>query len=171
MDESDDYDQGLKPEKRDALREDVLRDKNVLLEIIKMLERSEARIDRTNTMIEKLVDACKSVETAYTSHVASLQSSRDISQRNNARLIAANERMTRMMETARADSAKVERFDNLINDLKENMKSLKEELHKSTDKYWRLQEDYRRLAESLTGSRNYTIGCNNGGSAASTIKG
>lgn len=31
MDESDDYDQGLKPEKRDALREDVLRDKNVLL--------------------------------------------------------------------------------------------------------------------------------------------
>ena len=165
MDESDDYDQGLKPEKRDALREDVLRDKNVLLEIIKMLERSEARIDRTNTMIEKLVDACKSVETAYTSHVASLQSSRDISQRNNARLIAANERMTRMMETARADSAKErERFDNLINDLKENMKSLKEELHKSTDKYWRLQEDYRRLAESLTGSRNNTFGCNNGGS-------
>lgn len=172
MDESDDYDQGLKPEKRDALREDVLRDKNVLLEIIKMLERSEARIDRTNTMIEKLVDACKSVETAYTSHVASLQSSRDISQRNNAKLITANERMTRMMDTARADSAKErERFHNLIDDLEESMKSLKEELHKSTDKYWRLQEDYRRLAESLTGSRNYTIGCNNGGSADSIIKG
>ena len=28
-----------------------------------------------------------------------------------------------------------------------------------------------KMAESLTGSRNYTIGCNNGGSAASTIKG
>ena len=167
MDESDDYDQGLKPEKRDALRENVLRDKNVHLEIIKMLERSEARIDRTNTMTEKLVDACKSVETAYASHVASLQSSRDISQRNNARLIAANERMTRMtrmMETAMADSAKErERFDNLIDDLEESMKSLKEGLHKSTDKYWRLQEDYRRLAECLTGSRNYTIGCNNAG--------
>lgn len=164
MDESDDYDQGLKPEKRDALREEVLRDKNVLLEIIKMLERSEARIDRTNTMIEKLVDACKSIETAYTSHVASLQSSRDISQRNNVRLFAANERMMRMMETARADSAKErERFDNLIDDLEESMKSLKEGLHKSTDKYWRLQEDYRRLAECLTGSRNYTIGCNNAG--------
>ena len=27
MDESDDYDQGLKPEKRDALREDVLRER------------------------------------------------------------------------------------------------------------------------------------------------
>ena len=129
-----------------------------------MLERLEARIDRTNTMIVKLVDDCKSVETAYTSHVASLQSSRDISQRNNARLFAANERMMRMMETARADSAKErERFDNLIDDLEESMKSLKEELHKSTDKYWRLQEDYRRLAECLTGSRNYTIGCNNGG--------
>ena len=169
MDESDDYDQGLKPEKRDALREDVLRNKNVLLEIIKMLERPETRIDRTNTMIEKLVDACKSIETAYTSHVASLQSSRDISQRNNARLIAANERMTRMMGTARAGSAKEkERFDNLIDDLEESMKSLKEELHKSTDKYWRLQEDYRRLAECLTGSRTYTIGCNNAGAVNST---
>ena len=170
MDESDDYDQGLKPEKRDALREEVLRDKNVLLEIIKMLERSETRIDRTDTMIEKLVDACKSIETAYTSHVASLQSSRDISQRNNVRLFAANERMMRMMETARADSAKErERFDNLIDDLGESMKSLKEGLHKSTDKYWRLQEDYRRLAECLTGSRNYTIGCNNGGAAESKL--
>ena len=172
MDESDDYDLGVKSGKRDALREDVLRDENVLLEIIRMLERSEARIDRTNMMIEKLADACKSVETAYTSHVASLQSSRDTSQRNNAKLITANERMTRMMETARADSAKErERFHALIDNLEESMKSLKEELHKATDKYWRLQEDYRRLAESLTGSRNYTIGCNNGGSADSTIKG
>lgn len=72
----------------------------------KMLEKSEGRIDRTNMMIEKLVDACKSVEIAYTSHVGSLQVSRDISQKNNARLIAANERMTRMMETARVDYAK-----------------------------------------------------------------
>ena len=28
-----------------------------------------------------------------------------------------------------------------------------------------------KMAESLTGSRNNTFGCNNGGSAASTIKG
>lgn len=72
----------------------------------KMLEKSEGRIDRTNMMIEKLVDACKAVELAYTSHVGSLQVSRDTSQKSNARLIAANERMTRMMETARVDSAK-----------------------------------------------------------------
>lgn len=82
----------------------------MLTEIIrmffKMLEKSEGRIDRTNMMIEKLVDACKAVEIAYTSHVGSLQVSRDTSQKNNSRLIAANERMTRMMETARVDSAK-----------------------------------------------------------------
>lgn len=48
MDESDDYDQGLKPEKRDALREEVLRDKNVLLEIIKFLSaRKLGLIGRT----------------------------------------------------------------------------------------------------------------------------
>ena len=28
-----------------------------------------------------------------------------------------------------------------------------------------------KMAESLTGSRNYTIGCNNGGSADSIIRG
>ena len=111
------------------------------------------------------------METAYTSHVSSLQSSRDTSQKNNARLIKANERMTRMMETARADYAKErDRFLGIINTLEDNMKALKEQLHSATDKYWKLQEDYRRLAESLTGSRNtYTIGCNNGGSADSNF--
>lgn len=80
------------------------------------------------------------------------------------RLIDSSEFVDRVLGkvgTPKRDA--MERFDNLIDDLEESMKSLKEELHKSTDKYWRLQEDYHRLAECLTGSRNYTIGCNNGG--------
>lgn len=117
----------------------------------KMLEKSESRIDRTNMMIEKLVDACKAVELAYTSHVGSLQVSRDTSQKSNARLIAANERMTRMMETARVDSAKErERYVQHIANLEENIKSLKDELHKATDKYWELMASYQRLAEDIS---------------------
>lgn len=117
----------------------------------KMLEKSEGRIDRTNMMIEKLVDACKAVELAYTSHVGSLQVSRDISQKSNARLIAANERMTRMMETARVDSAKErERYVQHIANLEENIRSLKDELHKATDKYWELMASYQRLAEDIS---------------------
>lgn len=121
----------------------------------KMLEKSESRIDRTNMMIEKLVDACKAVELAYTSHVGSLQVSRDTSQKSNARLIAANERMTRMMETARVDSAKErERFVQHIANLEENIKSLRNELHKATDKYWELMASYQRLAEDMSRKRS-----------------
>jgi chromosome segregation ATPase len=121
----------------------------------KMLEKSESRIDRTNMMIEKLVDACKAVELAYTSHVGSLQVSRDISQKSNARLIAANERMTRMMETARVDSAKErERYVQHIANLEENIRSLKDELHKATDKYWELMASYQRLAEDMSRKRS-----------------
>lgn len=121
----------------------------------KMLEKPEGRIDRTNMMIEKLVDACKAVELAYTSHVGSLQVSRDTSQKSNARLIAANERMTRMMETARVDSAKErERYVQHIANLEENIKSLKEELHKATDKYWELMASYQRLAEDMSRKRS-----------------
>lgn len=117
----------------------------------KMLEKSEGRIDRTNMMIEKLVDACKAVELAYTSHVGSLQVSRDTSQKSNARLISANERMTRMMETARVDSAKErERYVQHIANLEENIRSLKDELHKATDKYWELMASYQRLAEDIS---------------------
>lgn len=121
-----------------------------------MLEKSEGRIDRTNMMIEKLVDACKAVELAsYTSHVGSLQVSRDTSQKSNARLIAANERMTRMMETARVDSAKErERYVQHIANLEENIKSLRNELHKATDKYWELMASYQRLAEDMSRKRS-----------------
>lgn len=121
----------------------------------KMLEKSEGRIDRTNMMIEKLVDACKAVELAYTSHVGSLQVSRDTSQKSNARLIAANERMTRMMESARVDSAKErERYVQHIANLEENIRSLKDELHKATDKYWELMASYQRLAEDMSRKRS-----------------
>lgn len=131
----------------------------MLTETIRMffntLEKSEGRIDRTNMMVGKLVDACKAVEAAYTSHVASLQVSRDTSQKNNARLITANERMTRMMETARVDYAKErERFVQHIANLEENIKSLKDELHKATDKYWDLMGLYQRLAEEMSRKRS-----------------
>lgn len=129
--------------------------KPVLLKIYEddrsMLKDSEGRIDRTNGMIQKLVDACKLVEAAYTTHVSSLQTSRDTSQRNNAKLITANERMTRMMDTARTEYLKErERLLKNIDSLEDNIKSLKDELHKATDKYWDLMASYQRLAEDIS---------------------
>lgn len=131
---------------------------------LKMLEKSEARIDRTNVMISRLVDACKSVENAYTSHVGSLQSSRDTSQKNNAKLISLPDRITKSIDREKDE---LQRQNAL---LEKDKNALRSQLHSATEKYWKLQEDYRRLAESLTGSRNtYTIGCNNGGSANSNF--
>lgn len=63
--------------------------------------------------------------------------------------------MTRMMETARVDSAKErERFVKHIANLEENIKSLKDELHKATDKYWELMASYQRLAEDMSRKRS-----------------
>lgn len=133
---------------------------------LEMLERSEARIDRTSRITEELTRACKSVETAYTSHVSSLQFSRDTSQKNNAKLISLLDRLTSSFTKESEDKQR------RIEMLEADKNALRAQLHSATDRYWKLQEDYRRLAESLTGSRNtYTIGCNNGGSADSNIKG
>lgn len=130
-----------------------------------MLERSEARIDRTSRITEELTRACKSVEAAYTSHVSSLQFSRDTSQKNNAKLISLLDRLTSSFTKESEDKQR------RIEMLEADKNALRAQLHSATDRYWKLQEDYRRLAESLTGSRNtYTIGCNNGGSADSKLK-
>lgn len=131
---------------------------------LEMLERSEARIDRTSRITEELTRACKSVETAYTSHVSSLQFSRDTSQKNNAKLISLLDRLTSSFTKESEDKQR------RIEMLEADKNALRAQLHSATDRYWKLQEDYRRLAESLTGSRNtYTIGCNNGGSADSNL--
>ena len=132
---------------------------------LEMLERSEARIDRTSRITEELTRACKSVETAYTSYVSSLQFSRDTSQKNNAKLISLLDRLTSSFTKESEDKQR------RIEMLEADKNALRAQLHSATDRYWKLQEDYRRLAESLTGSRNtYTIGCNNGGSADSKLK-
>ena len=68
MDDSDhDHDTkyGIKRDARNAYE-------SVVKIFSDMLERSEARIDRTSRIVEELTKACKSVETAYTSHVSSL---------------------------------------------------------------------------------------------------
>lgn len=163
MDESD-HDQDTKSGiKRNARRSSALCDESVVKIFSDMLERSDARIDRTNSIIEELTKACKSVETAYTSHVSSLQSSRDTSQKNNAKLVSLLDRLTSSFAKESEDKQR------RIEMLEADKLALKEQLHSATDKYWKLQEDYRRLAESMTTRGTYTIGCHNGGSVDSNL--
>lgn len=140
----------------DALRKSTIREtikeifeteiKPVLLKIYQddreMLKESDKRINRTNEIIDKLADACKSVENAYTSHVSSLQSSRDASQKANAELIKTCERLSKRLE--RTDDTNRKR----IMELNGRIAALLDERKESKAQYEELQKSYLRIAEA-----------------------
>lgn len=107
-----------------------------------MLKESERIINRTNEIIDKLADACKSVEKAYTSHVGSLQSSRDISQKANVQLVKTCERLSlRLEKIDDANRKKMKEQNNRI-------LALQKERKESKEQYKELQKSYLRIAEA-----------------------
>lgn len=140
----------------DALRKSTIREtikeifeteiKPILLKIYQddreMLKESDKRISRTNEIIDKLADACKSVEKAYTSHVSSLQSSRDASQKANTELIKTCERLSKRLE--RTDDTNRKR----IMELNGRIAALLDERKESKAQYDELQKSYLRIAEA-----------------------
>lgn len=107
-----------------------------------MLKESDKRISRTNEIIDKLTDACKSVENAYTSHVSSLQSSRDASQKANTELIKTCERLSKRLE--RTDDVNRKR----IMELNGRIAALLDERKEAKVQYEELQKSYLRIAEA-----------------------
>lgn len=140
----------------DALRKSTIREiinelfeteiKPILLKIYQddreMLKESDKRISRTNEIIDKLTDACKSVENAYTSHVGSLQSSRDASQKANTELIKTCERLSKRLE--RTDDVNRKR----IMELNDRIAALLDERQEAKAQYEELQKSYLRIAEA-----------------------
>ncbi len=140
----------------DALRKSTIREtikeifeteiKPILLKIYQddreMLKESDKRISRTNEIIDKLADACKSVENAYTSHVSSLQSSRDASQKANTELIKTCERLSKRLE--RTDDTNRKR----IMELNGRIVALLDERKEAKAQYDELQKSYLRIAEA-----------------------
>lgn len=93
-----------------------------------MLIESENRISKTNDIVDKLADACKSVEKAYTSHVGSLQSSRDTSQKANVELIKTCERLSMRLEKIDdSNRRRIRELNNRIAALLTECKEAKEE--------------------------------------------
>lgn len=140
----------------DALRKSTIREtikeifeteiKPILLKVYQddreMLKESDKRISRTNEIIDKLADACKSVENAYTSHVSSLQSSRDASQKANTELIKTCERLSKRLE--RTDDTNRKR----IMELNDRIAALLDERKEAKVQYEELQKSYLRIAEA-----------------------
>lgn len=124
---------------------------------LKMLEKSESRIDRTNRMVNKLANACHAVEDAYTSHIGSLQRSRDKQHEENVELIRKNKDLTKMLETCMKER---ERLLSLMEKEKEEKQALRQELHKATDKYAGMFESYIRLSELSNGGSKSDVKIN-----------
>lgn len=124
---------------------------------LKMLEKSESRIDRTNRMVNKLANACHAVEDAYTSHIGSLQRSRDKQQEENVELIRKNKDLTKMLETCMKER---ERLLSIMEKEKEEKQALRQELHKATDKYAGMFESYIRLSELSNGGSKSDVKIN-----------
>ena len=144
--DDDSYDD-LKKLIEDTIREIFETDvKPVLMKIYQddreMLKESDKRISRTNEIIDKLADACKSVENAYTSHVGSLQSSRDASQKANMELIKTCERLSKRLE--RTDDTNRKR----IMELNGRIAALLDERKETKAQYEELQKSYLRIAEA-----------------------
>lgn len=144
--DDDSYDD-LKKLIKDTIREIFETDvKPVLLKIYQddreMLKESDKRISRTNEIIDKLTDACKSVEKAYTSHVGSLQSSRDASQKANTELIKTCERLSKRLE--RTDDVNRKR----IMELNGRIAALLDERKEAKAQYEELQKSYLRIAKA-----------------------
>lgn len=144
--DDDSYD-SLKKLIKDTIREIFETDvKPVLMKIYQddreMLKESDKRISRTNEIIDKLADACKSVEKAYTSHVSSLQSSRDTSQKANIELVKTCERLSMRLEKIDdANRRRIKEQNNRISALTKEVKDAKEQ-------YKELQKSYLRIAEA-----------------------
>lgn len=124
---------------------------------LNMLEKSESRIDRTNRMVNKLANACHAVEDAYTSHIGSLQRSRDKQQEENVELIRKNKDLTKMLETCMKER---ERLLSIMEKEKEEKQALRQELHKATDKYAGMFESYIRLSELSNGGSKSDVKIN-----------
>lgn len=144
--DDDSYDD-LKKLIEDTIREIFETDvKPVLIKIYQddreMLKESERRINRTNEIIDKLADACKSVEKAYTSHVSSLQSSRDTSQKANVELVKTCERLSMRLE--KIDDANRRR----IKEQNNRISAITKEAKEAKEQYKELQKSYLRIAEA-----------------------
>mgnify|MGYP003301152826 CR=1 FL=1 len=127
----------------EAMRDEVL---PVLLDL---LAKSEARIDKTNKIINKFAESANEMIKTIDTYVQnqgeqfkSLEHSRDVAQKNNTELIRANIELSHMV-------------DSLRNDQHEQMSGYKEELHSAKAKFDDLFHSYTKLAElNVTNNNN-----------------
>ncbi len=105
------------------------------LELAALVERSEARIDKTNEMIASLVNITNRNQEMYDKHLTSLEESRNAAQDNAMKSIETSRNLIVMMENLRED------YRTHLDALRAEVESLKAQLAKAEaekEKYWEL---------------------------------
>lgn len=134
---------GLGKALEDFARREMLPEYLKLLKTFaRLLTSSEERMDKVNAMTAKLIDATDNVKIAYTTHVESLQKSRDTSQQANADLVKTCDRLSRLIE--RKETA----FRRQIEERDRRIAELEDETRAGREQYRELQKSYLRIAEA-----------------------
>jgi hypothetical protein len=109
--------------------------------LLTLVERSEARIDKTNKMIQALSRTCDKNMDMYDRHITALEASRDLAQENAARSIGISENLTSLLNGLRCD------YQSQLTALKAELHTLKGEYR---DEMEEMRSDYRKLTASYT---------------------
>lgn len=115
--------------------------------LLALVEKSEARIDRTNEMVQTLARTCEHNLNMYDKHLSSLEQSRNAALENATNSINVSKDLTGIVARLRDDyQSQVKALKQEIEDLK---KEYREELNDLKRDAKEMSASYRRLAERV----------------------
>lgn len=119
--------------------------------LLGLIEKSEARMEKTNDMVQTLAHTCARNTEVYDKHITSLEQSRDAAQKHASESIEESKNLTTMLEKMRGD------YQAQLAALKAELHSMKDEyrgnLAEMRNDYKELSASYRRLVEGRSSMR------------------
>lgn len=113
--------------------------------LLALVEKSEARIDRTNEMVQTLARTCEHNLNMYDKHLSSLEQSRNAALENATNSINVSKDLTSIVARLRDDyqsqvKSLQEQIDIMRKEYREEINDLKREAKEMTSSYRRLAE-------------------------------
>lgn len=116
----------------------------LLSTLTSLVEKSEARIDRTNAMIQQLTQICQNNIEVYDKHLTSLENSRNSAQES-------------AMASLKLSADLAGTIARLRDDYQAQILNLQKEAEEMRRDYKDLHASYRRLAERSAGGTNAEV--------------
>lgn len=127
----------------------------LLSTLTSLVEKSEARIDRTNAMIQQLTQICQNNIEVYDKHLTSLENSRNSAQESATASLKLSADLAGIIARLRDD------YQAQITSLKAELHTLRDDYRKELEEmrrdYKDLHAPYRRLAERSAGGTNAEV--------------